>query len=637
MIAAYGTRATEIARKAASSKAVDASNWIFSAYAGVDATSLWAAATSKKAALPVHLLACMLARAWDDGEATSLWVELVAERRKEVSAKLEAGEELPYAHMSAAYQADISREQLAKWDASARAWLRTADDIMDLQYKQLLLIIKNISLPVNEETITYRSIISAWTSALTTIEKVIRGGPHVVRNGAVLLALSSWHLYANMIVVGSPNGTTEVAMSDPLVSPAGILTLGVSDSGARAREGVYWSLSLAHHKFYGRPVAKTGHVDGMATRMTFLELQQAIIGAILSHWRIPAEDTVEALRFLLQLGRHMLRDCCPADLGHRWIESLTVPITEYFKDEVRSAAAVSLGRRRSVLVPAKKDGNPDKQLFGLQDEPTLLRIIPDTRGRIEFLKRLASAVPELRGCEPVIAYLDQEKWHFEPVFPTDSATSQPRRSKRATRQAETSTPKFERHRTLLTRIHDRKQFVFLFGDADAAALFVLDQTESSPWAAPTPRPTFRYSDLCWLMDHDLLPPEALRKAIFDIQSPVVLVLFRVAMAARMYSGLAEDGATVSSRVLSSPFEPHALRLPYDSESRYDSHRLQRPNQARTGTISLIAYLETGQDLLGGPNHDKCVRLLGACIGDSIYVPRNVQTARVTKPFGVNVC
>ena len=136
---------------------------------------------------------------------------------------------------------------------------------MDRQYKQLLLIIKNISLPVNKEKITYRSIISAWVSALTTLEKVIEGSPHVVRDGAVLLALSSWHLYADMIVVGGLNGSADVTMSDPLINPAGILTLGVSDTGAHAKMGVYWPLSLAHHKFYGRPVAKTGHVDGIAT------------------------------------------------------------------------------------------------------------------------------------------------------------------------------------------------------------------------------------------------------------------------------------------------------------------------------------------------------------------------------------
>ena len=80
-----------------------------------------------------------------------------------------------------------------------------------------------------------------------------------------------------------------------MIKPAGVLTLGVSDTGLHAKKGVYWSLSLAHHKFYGRPVAKTASVDGMATRMTFLEFEQAVIGAILSYWRIPMADTAETL------------------------------------------------------------------------------------------------------------------------------------------------------------------------------------------------------------------------------------------------------------------------------------------------------------------------------------------------------
>ncbi|KAK4206319.1 hypothetical protein QBC37DRAFT_133716 [Rhypophila decipiens] len=641
LIATYGTRATEIARTAAHSKSLDASNWIFSAYTGIDATSLWAAATSKKAALPVHLLACLLARAWEEGEATSLWVELVTERRKEIVAELEAREEMPFAHMSAAAQADITREQLAKWDASARAWLRTADSVMNLQHKQLLLIIKNISLPVNEETITYRSIISAWTSALSTMEKVIEGGPHVVRDGAVLLALSSWHLYADMIVVGEPNGSTEVTMSDPLVRSSGILTLGFSGSGVHEKNGVYWSLSLAHHKFYGRPVTKTGHVDGLSTRLTFLEFQQTIIGAILSHWRIPVGDTAEALGFLLHLGRHMLRDCSPSDHGHRWIESLTVPIIEYFNDEANGTAAIMLGRRREILIPNNQDGNVDRHLFGLRDVPTLFKMIPDVRGCIEFIKRLTITVPGLRDREPVIAYLEQGNWHFEPLFELSSTMkqSQSKRPRKTRTRRGGSKSLFERQRTQLTRLHDAKRFAFYFGDADVAALFI-SETIPSPSSSISeisyshiPPPSIKYSDLKWLMDHELLTPETLRRTIFDTHSSVIETLVQVALGTKLYSGLPEDGATISSQVLLSPFRPRALEpirvsLHHnEQDERFDPHmtfhRNLKPDQYVKYSISLIAYFETGKDLLGGESSETFGRLLGACIGDSIYIPRKI--------------
>ncbi|KXX78284.1 hypothetical protein MMYC01_206494 [Madurella mycetomatis] len=190
LIKAYGMRATELAQQTSAQASLESLSWIFSAYRGIDATSLWAAATSRKAALPVHLLACLLARVWDGTKAVSLWFEIVAERRKEIMAKFDSGD-TPYPHM---------------WAAA-------------FEHKQLLLIIKNVTLPVNEENVTYRSIITAWISALETMDRPIVGAPHVIRDGAILLALSSWHLYPNVVVVGGSSGTTEVKMSDPLVNP----------------------------------------------------------------------------------------------------------------------------------------------------------------------------------------------------------------------------------------------------------------------------------------------------------------------------------------------------------------------------------------------------------------------------------
>jgi len=58
LIEAYGNRASEIARAAVAPS--NASKGIFSDYVGPDGTSIWAAATSGKAAVAIHLLACML-------------------------------------------------------------------------------------------------------------------------------------------------------------------------------------------------------------------------------------------------------------------------------------------------------------------------------------------------------------------------------------------------------------------------------------------------------------------------------------------------------------------------------------------------------------------------------------------------
>lgn len=147
LIRALGIRASEVSEKA-SSDSQTRPGWLFSEYEGIDATSLWAAATSSKAAIPVYLLACMLARIWIDVEATSVWVEIVKERRKQIATRVEDREEVPFQLAAVAGQGAITREQLAKWVDSARSWLITADRVKALEYKQFCLIVGNLGLPV---------------------------------------------------------------------------------------------------------------------------------------------------------------------------------------------------------------------------------------------------------------------------------------------------------------------------------------------------------------------------------------------------------------------------------------------------------------------------------------------------------
>ncbi|GAB1311420.1 hypothetical protein MFIFM68171_01630 [Madurella fahalii] len=645
LIKAYGTRATELAQQASAQSSLDSSNWIFSAYRGIDATSLWAAATSRKAALPVHLLACLLARVWDGAEAVSLWVEIVAERRKEIAAKFGDGEEIPYSHIWAAVQADISRDQLAKWDASARAWLRTADELKMLQHKQLLLIIKNVTLPVNEESVTYRSIITAWASALETMEKLVAGAPHLVRDGAILLALSSWHLYPDMIVVDGNSGTTVVTLSDPLVHPGGVLTLGISDAGTRASKGVYWSLSLAHHKFYGKPVRKTAQVDESVSRMSLLQLQQATVGAILARWGVPHGDsTVEALRFLLHLGIFMLHDCEPADSSTQWIKMLTVSITEYFKDEEAGASAVMLGRRRDRFIPRRRDG-VDRPFFGLLDFDTLLKMMMGIEDRINLLFRIGNRVGNLEDREWLIAYLDGTTWCYMYVFPNLGpdqviASRKRRRSCRwiplgfSPSENTGSEPiaKFkksaiEHTRTRITDKEANKTYVFSFGDEDVAAVFIL----SDDMSAPITVPEVNYEDMLWAIHHDMIKAITMRNSVFKLlrgkeACPIISCLIQLSLASHAYSNLDADGATISCRVLSSPFVIKALSRLFDINLRPIGENSGNnpwffdilPDEAEA--ISIIAYFETGHDFISGLPDETSGRLLGLSVGNSIYVP-----------------
>lgn len=89
---------------------------------GADGTAIWAAATSGPNAIPVLLLGCMLARIWSGPEATSLWVELVDHKRREIEESCTGDSTSHYVLLQAAHQ-EITRPNLADWDASTRAWL----------------------------------------------------------------------------------------------------------------------------------------------------------------------------------------------------------------------------------------------------------------------------------------------------------------------------------------------------------------------------------------------------------------------------------------------------------------------------------------------------------------------------------
>lgn len=121
LLRAYGNRVSEIAETARQSGSPEPANSIFAEHAGIDGTSIWAAATSSPTALHVQLLACMLARHWPPGEATSIWVELVQDRRAEIEEAWNQNHAVPFHSLKAAAQSEISRQSLAEWDASARS------------------------------------------------------------------------------------------------------------------------------------------------------------------------------------------------------------------------------------------------------------------------------------------------------------------------------------------------------------------------------------------------------------------------------------------------------------------------------------------------------------------------------------
>jgi hypothetical protein len=126
------------------------------------------------------------------------------------------------------------------------------------------------------------------------MEKLISGMPQAVCDGAAILGLSAWHLYSDMAVFGASN--KEIFVDDELVTEGGVLSLGLSDSGMRESAGVYWSLSFAHPRYYCHPVRKRRRLHGDGTRLSLSQLQLAMLGAVLSHWRASPSELSLAMK-----------------------------------------------------------------------------------------------------------------------------------------------------------------------------------------------------------------------------------------------------------------------------------------------------------------------------------------------------
>lgn len=281
LLSAYGRRVSEISSKISddSSSASNKGFGIFSSQAGPDATNIWAAATSGRGAMAVQLLACMLARIWKEPEAISLWVELVERRRGEINNSTAEGSHV--AEMMAAQQT-FNREHLAAWDSSARSWIKTADAERGVQETKLMLIISNMELPVNSSSDLYDSVMKAWTTAMLTMEKLVQGIPQQIRDGSILLSISSWHLYPDMAVLSDV--MTHVEQNDPLMSGS-LLTFSIHTSPATEDSaGVFWSLPLAHMRYYSPPIVAQGRLTSDTSRVCMDDFLIVFLGMVVSPW-----------------------------------------------------------------------------------------------------------------------------------------------------------------------------------------------------------------------------------------------------------------------------------------------------------------------------------------------------------------
>ena len=296
LITTYGLRSSEIIQTPGVNPKGSSKHGPFEPFVGADGTAMWAAATSGVPALGIYLLACLLARAWDAKEAISIWVELVEQRRKVIEEEFRSNHAVSESSLNSIRQ-DITRHDLARWDASARAWLLSADQVKVKEEKQLMLIWKNCEIPFDGGESTYSKVIQSWQQALSGLEDLLCGRPQEISNGAIPLAFSAWHLYPNLIVLGSE--VKDVRFNDPLVDQRGVGTIALESRTPAANRGTRWSLALSRLRYYGDPVTVQSHSD--FSRVTIGEVHIIALGSIFRTWGISQRDILPVLQWFVDV------------------------------------------------------------------------------------------------------------------------------------------------------------------------------------------------------------------------------------------------------------------------------------------------------------------------------------------------
>ncbi|KAL8706900.1 MAG: hypothetical protein Q9201_000060 [Fulgogasparrea decipioides] len=403
LYSAYGVRASEIASISLKDQKLRGGPGPFAVHQGVNGGSIWAAATSGAGAVAIHLLACMLAKLWSPSEATSIWEEIVLRRKEQLAAV--SGSDPHEIFAAWAAKSSLTRQQLANWDASARAWLRAGDDANRVRQRQLKLIIENINIPVNTKSNVYDSVISAWTSAMIVMNKLIEGMPHSIENGSILLALSAWHLFPDMSVLSTASHF--VKQGDPLIDPQGILTLGLqtahSEFSAPQKElevtgtGITWSLPLACYRFYGDPVRKDKALNTDGSRISIDQLLQVALGCIFHGWRESGFNATKAAELLWDLWKHCtekgistVKYLHPSDRS--WLGVLADAAKNFLAAESATqkeyTRLFNYGRRRCPQFLGMTERFPSP-VVALQQPQILLNLAVSLEGKLRFLRKKA--------------------------------------------------------------------------------------------------------------------------------------------------------------------------------------------------------------------------------------------------------
>ena len=143
---------------------------------------------------------------------------------------------------------------------------------------------------------------------MAAMEGLIEGKPHKIQNGTMILGLSSWHIYPDLVVL--ENRPVQVRQKDPLVRSGGVVTIAIqTDPTMEGQpEGPHWSLPLNHIRHYGDAVVRTKATGVTEERVTFDEFSLVAVGSLMARMGRTQnfEPAVKILYYLAAKSRDTL-------------------------------------------------------------------------------------------------------------------------------------------------------------------------------------------------------------------------------------------------------------------------------------------------------------------------------------------
>jgi hypothetical protein len=302
-----------------------------------------------------------------------------------------------------------------------------------------MLVLDNCALKLEAGNDVYNMVIEKWTASLRAMENILRGITQGVSSGSIFIAISAWHLYPDMSVMGVAD---LVKQQDPYVESLGILTVGLDDTFMGEHSpGVFWSVPLAHLRFYGKPTRSTGMLGRDNARLTMDEFGFVMLGCVFSTWKGFAKTANLGVQFALRVlwilrsperesfqNRKDLSRMRDITSKASWIGNILDAAERFndLKDPIQIQTArqiVSLGNRKSVfLCPTDEHPSP---LFGLSKFSTLFSLFKGPENCIALLRKLGKYL-NLSNDEFVIRYFVDRggvrSCEYTTIFPVGKAS-----------------------------------------------------------------------------------------------------------------------------------------------------------------------------------------------------------------------